>query len=158
MLPSSLREPRALLPQKDANPFPPGRSDRRPTRNRRHRSPRPECPVCPPRSCVEECTRRGPPVAVVLVDLAQNCRHSVADLPVRIVAPEASIAAYPPDVIADPIRIAVSPRHRTFGDLFALLDRLHHRAITVAPPTNVVDLAAARSREEGVEGRNQVGA
>src|SRR5450759_3455353 len=94
----------------------------------------------------------------MLVDLAENRWNVVADSPIRIMTPESLQAADPPDVVTDPVNVAVRGRHWPADDVLAELDRFHHRAVAVPPSPDVVNLAAARRGKKGVERGDQVGA
>src|SRR5262249_7614567 len=77
-------------------------------------------------------------------DLGQNRGYVVGWRPAGIVALEARQIADPPDMIADPILVAVGPIQLATGDRLSQIDRLDHRAIAEATAADVVDFTAAR--------------
>src|SRR5262249_23716107 len=90
----------------------------------------------------------GVAVPESLADIFQRRAQIVFVLPVRVVLLKAADVADPPDVVADPCRVAETPGHGPSGDLAAECDGLEDRAIGEAAAADIVDLAAAWVPEE----------
>ena len=102
----------------------------------------------------------APALRVGVVDLAQDrprCR-SCSRQP-RVVVPNASQVADPPAVVADPRLARESVQSSSRPAICSQsVDRLEHRARSLAAAAEVVDGGRPRARVEGREGGDEVGA
>jgi hypothetical protein len=90
------------------------------------------------------------------VDLAQDPGRVVLERPAGIVRLEATVVADPPDVVSDPVLLAVAPFELLPGDLLRERDRFDDRGVAEAAAADVVDLGDPRRLEELVECADQV--
>ena len=90
------------------------------------------------------------------MNFRQDLLDSVAEFPVRIMRLEFPHIADPPDVVADPVVLFVSPVQFFAADAFAFVNRLQHRAVRVAAAADVIDFARARLLEKLPERIHQV--
>jgi hypothetical protein len=95
--------------------------------------------------------------AVVFVNLAQNRRHVISEVPVPIMRLEPRDIANPPDMISLAAFIEVLLVELSSADLFAHANGFEHRAVAVPAASDVVDFAAPRIQEEVLESADQVG-
>src|SRR5258708_17274775 len=80
------------------------------------------------------------------MDLAPDCRHVEPDGPVGVVGGELRQVADPPDVIANPIGVAIAPGQGLAGNLLTQVDRLEHRAVA-RPPYRVLGYEGKQVRD-----------